>query len=263
VTVLKNGNIVAVGADLTDTEQYGLVSVLNQNGKFLNMKTYGNGDGTEFNNVSFTKDGGFVAVGWGSVKPIDSFSTEAGLLARFTAKGALKTYTQNVSPDETQYLELTDVAETADGYITAGYATQIDENTGEVVDESMDAFVSRVLTDESVVWTQKYAGTNYDMVYGIALATDGTLRVAGTTSSKDGYAISRKYMADDAFVSTIGRSGKLINTKFFGGNKADTLFAVTTLGTGYIAVGGTHSKDGDLKGRKTTSLTNDGFIVRN
>ena len=102
-----------------------------------------------------------------------------------------------------------------------------------------------------LAWVRTFGGTNSDYFYDIKQTSDGGYIAVGTTWSDDiDVADITKNSSWDstAIIVKYDASGNVVWKKFFGGTSTEQYNGVTEISGGYIAVGISSSKDGDLAG---------------
>ena len=104
-----------------------------------------------------------------------------------------------------------------------------------------------------LLWVKLYGGSDEDIAHSIIETSDGGFAVLGNTKSQDGD-ISGKNTSDrDWFFLKLDHNGDVLWKKVYGGSGDDHGHSVIqTQDGGYILVGYTSSKDGDIN-------PNDGF----
>ena len=104
-----------------------------------------------------------------------------------------------------------------------------------------------------LLWVKLYGGSDEDIAHSIIETNDGGFAVLGNTKSNDGD-ISGKNTSDrDWFFLKLDHNGDILWKKVYGGSGDDHGHSVIqTQDGGYILVGYTSSKDGDIN-------PNDGF----
>ena len=151
------------------------------------------------------------------------------------------------------------IAVTPDGgYIVAGgtYSNDgdVSENQG-----GEDFWVVKLDKDGNIIWQKTYGGSDYDKANDIAVTPDGGYIVAGGTYSNDGD-VSENQGGEDLWVVKLDKDGNIIWQKTYGGSDWESASAMaTTPDGGYIVVGWTGSKDGDVS---YNHGTNDFWVVK-
>lgn len=92
------------------------------------------------------------------------------------------------------------------------------------------------------LWETKVGGRGDDWGYDIVETGDGNYLVVATTSSKE-YNAKGRY---DAFVIKIGKDGKVIWHKTYGGPDWDRAYKIVKVKAGYVFVGDNFMKGGDV-----------------
>lgn len=126
------------------------------------------------------------------------------------------------------------VAIAADGRVVVAGSTrsQLPGQTGAGV---TDAYVRVYDAAGAEVWTRQFGTVNGDVVHAVAVAADGRIAVAGsTTGALDGPSAG----ASDAFARVFGRDGDLLWARQFGTAGSDGANAVAFLADGGVVVAG-------------------------
>ncbi|MCL2783548.1 MAG: hypothetical protein FWD80_06220 [Propionibacteriaceae bacterium] len=120
----------------------------------------------------------------------------------------------------------------------------------------------------AIKWKRTYGGEGADQFNAVAVTSDGSIIVAGTTTSTDGdFAATHK--GQDAVVAKLTPDGDITWAKTYGGNGDDAFNAVTIGRDGNIIVAGTTSstngdfpiKLGGTSDAVIATLSLDGSIV--
>lgn len=120
-----------------------------------------------------------------------------------------------------------------------------------------DIFIAKYNTTGDRLWTRQIGTSAADVAYGIDVAVDGTVYVAGAT---EGELSSGAAGGSDLFVARFDGDGTLRWMRQLGSTENDVAYGldVDAAGTAYI-VGGT---EGDLDGNANLSGGEVGFIVK-
>jgi hypothetical protein len=131
------------------------------------------------------------------------------------------------------------VQQTTDGsYILAGYKNNSQNGS--------DYWIVKLNNNADIKWEKTYGGSNNDASSNIQQTTDGGYIVAGNTDSNDGDVTNNKGNSD-AWILKLNANGAIEWQKTYGGSSGDYLRSIKqTTDNGYIAVGYTYSKDGDI-----------------
>ena len=133
-----------------------------------------------------------------------------------------------------------------------------------------DAFVSKLsLAGHHLIYSTFLGGSDWDKAFGIAVDTQGSAYVAGYTSSYD-FPVKNPYQErpggkDDAFVTKMSRSGKVLAySTYLGGGGDDRGFAIAVDARGNAYVTGfTYSDDFPMVNAYQKSLAggSDAFVT--
>ncbi|MCE1246829.1 MAG: T9SS C-terminal target domain-containing protein [Firmicutes bacterium] len=138
------------------------------------------------------------------------------------------------------------VLETGDGgYITGGLTSS---NDGEVsgLHGSTDFWVVKLNSNGGLSWQKCLGGSSADTLFDIRPVPDGGYVVAGFTFSTDDDAAGNHGMMD-GWVAKLDSDGNIVSRRCVGGSDMDMLLSIQmTSDGGYVAVGSTSSRDGDI-----------------
>jgi hypothetical protein len=124
----------------------------------------------------------------------------------------------------------------------------VKDERGGVVEGPVWKFTTK---DSLLHWSYTYGGSNNDIGYSIQKTNDDAYIVAGYTNSDDVDVKENKGVYDVWLIKLDDSSGKIKWQKTFGGSGIDLAYSVEkTNDDGYIVVGYTNSKDGDVKENK-------------
>lgn len=127
----------------------------------------------------------------------------------------------------------------------AGYANSTD---GDIPpnQKNYDAWLLALDNNGNKIFSRIYGGSQNDVAYSMAAGNDGTLTLAGYTTSNDGD-VSGARGSQDYWVLNVTQAGVLNWQKVLGGSDADYCNAVIAdADGGYIAAGISYSDDGDV-----------------
>jgi hypothetical protein len=150
------------------------------------------------------------------------------------------------------------VVQTKDG----GYciAIRTESSGGEVVPPDSnwvvggsDGWIVKLTPDHQIQWATVIGGSNWDDVLSMVQSDDGGFVVAGYTASDDGCVTGHlggdTIQDDDAWVTKLDGSGKILWSKCYGGLELDqALSIVETPDHGFCFVGNTASNDNEVSG---------------
>ena len=125
----------------------------------------------------------------------------------------------------------------------AGYTSgSID---GQTYHGGYDAFITKLNSDGSKVWTKLLGGGSSDYAESVSTASDGSIYIAGYTSgSIDGQSNNGNI---DAFITKFNSDGSKVWTKLVGGESWDYANSVSTASDGSIYIAG--YSDGSIDGQ--------------
>ena len=128
------------------------------------------------------------------------------------------------------------------GYLVTGYT-----NTTRDID-NLDMLILKLDANGNELWRKIIAEEGVEAALGAWANTDGTLMVAGYSSSSSINDATFNKGSDDAILMKLQSDGTVIWTKSYGGNDQDYLTSITTTADGgYALVGGTMSHNsGDV-----------------
>lgn len=162
-----------------------------------------------------------------------------------------------------------DIKNTPDGgFIVAGSTSAPDPLfTG--YHAQSDALIVKLRSDGSVQWAKCYGGAASDGASVVQATKDGGYIFAGQTNSSNGD-ISSAHGGIDIWVVKLDNSGAIRWQRTYGGSNTDFLFGqsyttggalIETTDGGYMLVGSTDSRNGDVSGYHT-GFFNDAWVVK-
>lgn len=214
------------------------------------QKRYG-GSGLDIgNHIEATSDGGFLIAASstsndGDIRGNHSTGTYTdGVLLKINASGVLQ---WSKCYGGTKNEELFDI-EIINGTIyAAGFTNSVD---GDIPpnQKNYDVWLLAIDNNGNKVFSKIYGGSQNDVAYSMTPGADGSLTLAGYTTSNDGD-VSGAKGSQDFWVINVSIRGNLNWQKTMGG--ADAEYArtiITDTDGGYIVGGVTYSTDGDVTG---------------
>lgn len=130
------------------------------------------------------------------------------------------------------------VVKTTDGgYAIAGYTQSIDGNITDKIAENTDFLVAKFSSDDKILWSKTFGGTNTDSANDIIETSDGGFAIFGFTQS-DNIDVSNNNGSQDFWLIKLDNFGNLIWEKSFGFLGAD--FGTTLIATkdnGFLITG--------------------------
>ncbi|MFI5187776.1 MAG: gliding motility-associated C-terminal domain-containing protein [Chitinophagales bacterium] len=148
----------------------------------------------------------------------------------------------------------------------AGFANSVD---GDIPpnQKNYDVWLLAVDANGNKIFSKIYGGSQNDVAYSITTGADGSLTLAGYTTSDDGDVTGAKG-SQDYWVLNVSQQGNLNWQKVLGGSDAEYANSVITdKDGGYIVAGISYSIDGDITGAKgkgdywVVKLSNTGSVV--
>lgn len=133
------------------------------------------------------------------------------------------------------------------GFIFAGYTSSMD---GDVTANQgkQDAWVVKFGNSGDLVWQRTYGGSQYDAARSIRQTDDGGYIMGGISYSVDGDILGG-HDSGEFWIVKLDSTGEIQWQSLLGGSGGDILSSIQqTSDGGYIAIGTTTSKDGDVFG---------------
>lgn len=224
------------------------------NGKKQWAKNIGGSCDDMFNSIIQTSDGGYIAAGLSysfdeDFKDLNKFRDDA-VVVKLDNSGN-KQWIKNFGGKD--YDEFRSIIQTSDGgYIAAGSSSSNDGDFAGMNKGNTDAVIVRFDRSGNKQWVKTVGGTNYEDFTSIAKTSDGGYIAAGCSSSNDGDFAGMKKGSSYAIVVKFDGNGNKKWLKNIGGTgySDNTVFdsVIPTSDGGYIAAGGSSSKDSDFKG---------------
>ncbi len=101
-----------------------------------------------------------------------------------------------------------------------------------------DAYVAKLNSSGSVVWTTFLGGSGADVGHAIAVDASGNIYVSGDSSSTWGSPVRAISSGTDGFAAKLNSSGTLLWNTFLGGSGSDTSWGIGIDGSGNVYVSG-------------------------
>ena len=205
-----------------------------------------------------TNSSGWVSGGFDTTLGgyVDAFvaklSSSGGLLWSTYLGGSDDDWGNGVAVDGSGNIVVTGVTESS-GYEThGGYR---------------DAFVAKLSSSGSLLWSTYLGGSGGDGGYGVAVDGSGNIVVTGDTSSSGWVSGGFDTILDgdsDAFVAKLSASGGHLWSTYLGGNIDDWGWGVAVDGSGNILVTGGTSSNGWVSGGFDTTFNDsiDAFVAK-
>lgn len=221
------------------------------------QKRYG-GSGLDIgNHIELMRDGGFLLAASsssndGDIKGNHSTGTYTdGVLMKIDAGGAVQ-WSKCFGGSKNE--ELFDIEIINGTIFAAGFTNSVD---GDIPpnQKNYDMWLLAIDANGNKILSKIYGGSQNDVAYCMTKGTDGSLTLAGYTTSTDGD-VSGARGSQDYWIINIDQKGELNWQKVFGGTDAEyAKTIITDRDSSYIIGGVTYSDDGDV----TNSLGNGDF----
>jgi hypothetical protein len=160
------------------------------------------------------------------------------------------------------------IVQTTDGgYAIAGYSSSNDGNvSGHHGDSTTsDCWIVRLDSSGTIFWQRSLGGSMSDVANAIIQTTDGGYAIAGYSYSDDGDVSGHHgdSIHSDYWVAKLDTSGQIIWQRSIGGSKIDIANSIIeTLDSGYLVVGYTYSRDGDVTRNSYDTTNADYWVVK-
>ncbi|MGH2565859.1 MAG: hypothetical protein ACRDE5_15185, partial [Ginsengibacter sp.] len=225
---------------------------LSSSGNIQWQKRYGGSNLDVGNKIAITSDGGYLIAATSSSNDGDingNHSTGTytdGVLMKLSATGAVQ-WSKCFGGSKND--ELLDFQIINGKIFAAGYANSID---GDIPPNQKNYDVWLLALDENgnKIFSKIYGGSQNDVAYAICTGADGTLTMAGYTTSTDGD-VSGAKGSQDFWILNVSQAGILNWQKTLGGTDAEYANSIFSDTDGsYVAGGISYSDDGDITGSK-------------
>jgi len=262
---VSDGYIVVGSSNSTDGSlenknigwEDGILVKYDFNGNLDWVKTYGGSNSDYFYGVAATSDG-YIIVGEtysndGDFDEMNNGQNDA-LIIKTDFNGNLdwvNTYGGN------DYEIFNRVSVMNDTYTVVGYSysTNMDwSNKG-----SSDGILVQYDSDGGIIWEQNFGGDSSENFYGIVSVNDGHV-VSGYSCSDSGDLENLSKGDCDGIIAKYDIDGNLDWVKTYGGSYYESFYNIIKVSDGYVVVGDSDSKDGDLSGLNKGNY--DGIIVK-
>jgi hypothetical protein len=245
----------------------GLVIKFDGNGLIEWQKCLGGSKSDFFNSIKKIKNGGYILAGSTASMDGDVIRNNNGYgfdfwVVKLNDTGNIQWQKCLGGSDDDRAFDIQPLND--GGFIVVGYAASIDGNvTGQhpgncPLVNCTDFWVVRLNDSGDIMWEKCFGGSSWDSANSISLTDDGGYIVAGWTYSSDGNVSSPKG-DQDIWIIKLNGIGNIEWEKSLGGSKQEwACDAQQTKDGGYIVIGSTNSRDGDVVGN---NLTNDIWLV--
>lgn len=247
------GNTVSTDGDVTGNHggQDCWVVKTDDAGVILWQKCLGGTDMEDGNDLIETSDGGFMlaaSVLSGDGDLIDNLHADGSpevWLVKLSGSGAIqwrKCY-GGANSDGVRKIRQTPDG----GYIFAGYSASTNGNVLPYTHGGYDAWIVKTDDTGAILWQRKIGGSDDDYATDVEF-TGGGYVVAGYSYSSNGD-MTGNHGDEDGWVAKLDDTGGVSWIKCIGGSSTEAIQGVAPMfDGGYLAVGSTHSNDGDVSG---------------
>jgi gliding motility-associated-like protein len=200
------------------------------------------------NHIELTTDGGFLIAASsssndGDIRGNHSTGTYTdGVLMKLTAAGVVQ-WSRCFGGSKNE--EIFDIEIINGTTFLAGFANSVD---GDIPpnQKNYDVWLLAIDAGGNKVFSKIYGGAQNDVAYSMTRGADGTLTLAGYTTSNDGD-VSGAKGSQDYWVLNVSQSGTLNWQRVLGGTDAEyAKTIITDKDNGYLIGGISYSDDGDV-----------------
>ncbi len=112
------------------------------------------------------------------------------------------------------------------------------------------------------LWEKTYGGSGYDRTSSVIITKDGGYLLGGFTLSNDGDFQSGNQGSWDYWVIKLTKSGIIVWENTFGGSEVDELNSIVETDDGFLLIGRTYSKDGDVSNPLSDQYESDTWLIK-
>lgn len=261
VRELSKGGYVAIGSTAsTDFDaknnhgglRDGFITKVSEDGILIWTKVYGGSKSELLYDIIETDDNGFIAVGVtqstdGDIKTAIKGGGDAWIV-RLDSNGNIIWQKTIGSYQPVGADNFKKICRTSDNYyIMCGMASAGDGDIPKFQGLG-DVWVLKIDDSGNIIWNKTYGGSGAEVGQVVTPTKDGGCIVGAYSTSKDGD-VSSNNGQEDIWVFKLTQQGSLEWQKNYGGTLKDwPASIIETLNGGYMVLGYTYSKDGDVKG---------------
>ena len=201
--------------------------------------------------IKNTTDGGTIAVGYTSSKDGD-VSPQANReywdlwVVKLDACGIIQ---WEKSAGGTGYETARDIIQLPDGgYLVAGETNSTDGGVVSGYGGTKDIWLLKLDANGTIMWQKRYGGSGLDMANHLTLLNDGSVLLAGSSTSNDGDIRGNHSTGTftDGVLMKLSAAGTILWSRCYGGTRNEEFFDAEYINGVLYAAGFTNSVDGDI-----------------
>lgn len=240
-TLSNNGDVTGYRGG----EDYWVLK-LNSAGTIQWKRTFGGSGDDRCYAVQQTADGGYILAGTSNSSDGQVTNAKGGFdmwIVKLNSSGTI-TWKKNLggSDDDAAY-SIDELA--TGGYVVAGESKSstgdIDNNKG-----GYDYWIIKLSATGNLVWEKNYGGSADESAKSVQECSDGSIIVAGETTSND-YDVTNNNGGYDFWVLRLRPNGNIRWKNTYGGTANDNAYSITQISNGnFVVVGETESNNGHV-----------------
>jgi len=244
-TLSNNGDVVGHRS----SEDYWVLK-LDANGNIVWKRIYGGNNSDRCYAVQQTTDGGYILAGTSNSTDGNISNPRGGFdmwIVKLNSTGNIVWKRNFGGSDDDAAYSIDQLNSGA--YIVAGESksqtNDIDNNKG-----GYDFWILKLSATGNLLWEKNYGGSSDESAKSVHECTDGSIVVAGETTSND-YDVSNNKGGYDFWVLRLNSSGNIRWKNTYGGTSNDNAYSVTQIANGnLVVVGETESNNGNVPNNK-------------